>query len=67
MKLEQAIQLSPQLAEFLRVVENSGANGIVGDIDNYDQLEGRQLFDQMLQVARDDVRKLLAGSRSSLA
>jgi hypothetical protein len=65
MPLQQALELSEQLAEFVRVAENSGANGIVGDIDNYDRLEGAELFSQMLNTARQDLRELLGKVRAA--
>ena len=59
MTLERAVELSTQLAEFERFANASQANGIVGDIDNYDRLDGRRLFDEMLRVARQDVNELV--------
>lgn len=62
MTLEKAVELTPDLRQFISYVEEFGANGIVGKIRNYETLDGTAMFETMLSVARDDVRKLLADS-----
>lgn len=62
MTLEKAVELTPDLRRFISYVDETGANGIVGKIRNYETLDGAAMFETMLAVARDDVRKLLAGS-----
>jgi creatinine amidohydrolase/Fe(II)-dependent formamide hydrolase-like protein len=62
MTLEKAVELTPDLRQFISYVEEFGANGIVGKIRNYETLDGSAMFETMLSVARDDVRKLLANS-----
>ena len=60
--LEKAVELTPNLRQFISYVEETGANGIVGKIRNYETLDGVAMFDTMMSVARDDVRKLLENS-----
>ncbi len=62
MTLEKAVELTPDLRQFISYVEETGANGIVGRIRNYETLDGAAMFETMLSVARDDVRKLLNNS-----
>lgn len=62
MTLEQAVELTPDLREFIRYVEQTGANGIVGKIRNYETLDAATMFESMLSVARDDVIRLLENS-----
>ena len=62
MTLERAVELTPDLRQFIRHVDETGANGIVGKIRNYETLDGAAMFETMLSVARGDVRNLLEGS-----
>ena len=62
MTLEKAVELTPDLQHFIRFVDETEANGIVGKIRNYETLDGAAMFETMMSVARDDVRKLLDGS-----
>ncbi|MGZ0164601.1 MAG: creatininase family protein [Planctomycetales bacterium] len=65
MTLEKAVALTPDLGQFISYVEETGANGIVGKIRNYETLDGAAMFETMMSVARDDVRKLLDDSVDS--
>jgi creatinine amidohydrolase/Fe(II)-dependent formamide hydrolase-like protein len=60
MTFEMALHLQNDLTEFVRVVETHSWNGIVGRILNYRNLEGPALLERMFNVARHDVRELLA-------
>lgn len=62
MTLEKAVELTPDLREFIRYVEQYGANGIVGKIRNYETLDAAAMFESMLSVARNDVINLLENS-----
>jgi len=65
MTLEKAVELTPDLRRFISYVDETGANGIVGKIRNYENLNGAAMFETMLSVARDDVRKLSEDSPNS--
>ena len=58
MTLEKAVELTPDLQQFVDYVDETGANGIVGKIRNYETLDAAAMFEQMMAVAREDVRKL---------
>jgi creatinine amidohydrolase/Fe(II)-dependent formamide hydrolase-like protein len=58
MTLEKAVELTPVLQQFSDYVDETGANGIVGKIRNYETLDAPAMFERMMSVARDDVRKL---------
>ena len=65
MQLDQAIELSQDMPEFVRQVEDSldspqPLNGIVGDIENYDYVDAREMLKRMWNVASNDIEKLLA-------
>jgi creatinine amidohydrolase/Fe(II)-dependent formamide hydrolase-like protein len=62
MTLEQAVELTPDLQKFIDFVDETGANGIVGKIRNYETLDAASMFQQMLAVAREDVRMLQENS-----
>ncbi|MDA0285243.1 MAG: creatininase family protein [Planctomycetota bacterium] len=62
MTLERAVELTPDLQKFIDFVDESGANGIVGKIRNYESLDAASMFQQMLAVAREDVRVLQESS-----
>lgn len=66
MTLEQAVELSPDLAEFGNFVRKSKANGIVGDVRNYHTLDQQLMFDRMLQIASSDVQSLLRGDDKNI-
>jgi creatinine amidohydrolase/Fe(II)-dependent formamide hydrolase-like protein len=63
MSFQQAVDLTPDLAEFIRFVESRSLNGIVGDIRNYALLDAADLLDRMLTVARDDVCQLQSNGK----
>lgn len=58
MTVAEAVALSTELPRFIARVEAGGVNGIVGSIRN--PVDGRAMFEAMLDVARADVRQLLA-------
>ena len=60
MTAADAIALTPNLPEFIRRVEAEPLNGIVGDVRNARTFAAQDLFNRMLAVAREDVRRLLA-------
>ena len=60
MTFEMALRLQNDLTEFVRFAEAHSWNGIVGRILNYRDLEGSALLERMFDVARHDVRELLA-------
>ena len=65
MHLDQAIELSQDMPEFVKQVEDSQdspqpLNGIVGDIENYDFIDAREMLKRMWNVASNDVEQLLA-------
>ena len=62
MTLEKAVELTPDLNQFTRFVEETSANGIVGKIRNYETLAAAAMFETMMAVARDDVRRLQENS-----
>lgn len=62
MTLDKAVELTPDLAEFIRYVTETGSNGIVGSIRNYESLDSTRMFEAMLSLARDDVRRLFDDS-----
>lgn len=65
MTLERAVELTPNLQQFIAAVEETGANGIIGKIRNYETLDAGAMFDQMMAVAHEDVRQLLAGATNA--
>ncbi|MFP6588076.1 MAG: hypothetical protein VB814_10540, partial [Pirellulaceae bacterium] len=65
MHMDQAIELSQDMSEFVARVEDSlnspqPLNGIVGDIENYDYVDAREMLNRMWNVASNDVEQLLA-------
>lgn len=60
MAMARAVELSGDLPRFIAEVETHRCNGIVGHIDNYFALDARELMRRMLEVAREDVRGLMA-------
>jgi creatinine amidohydrolase/Fe(II)-dependent formamide hydrolase-like protein len=60
MTLELALQLQSNLAHFIDYAESHPWNGIVGRIHNYRELDGPLMLERMIDVARQDVRELLA-------
>ena len=65
MTLEKAVELTPDLTQFISFVEETGANGIVGKIRNYETLDGAEMFETMMSVAREDVRNLMEDTPGS--
>ncbi len=64
MSFEKAVELTPDLDGFCQYVQEHHPNGIIGDINNARRLDEEILFNRMLEVARSDVEKLLAGEES---
>jgi creatinine amidohydrolase/Fe(II)-dependent formamide hydrolase-like protein len=58
MTLQEAIELSPKLEQFIARVERDGLNGIVGDVRNFFAVDAETMFARMLDVARRDVAGL---------
>lgn len=61
MKMAHAVELSADMARFIRAVEGGNFNGIVGDVRNYFRVNAEELMDRMLAVARKDVQTLISG------
>ena len=59
MTMELAIELSSDLSKFIEQVENHPFNGIVGDVNNYFQVDAQLMMQRMLETARKDVQQLL--------
>ena len=59
MTAREAIELSLNLPEFVRQVENRPLNGIIGDVHNFFALDGAALLERMCATARADVEQLL--------
>ncbi len=66
MTLERAVELTADLPRFIEFAETTPANGIVGKIRNYDDVDASLMFDRMLDTARHDVETLLAGDAGKL-
>ena len=60
MSLSDAIALSSDLPAFIERVESEGFNGIVGGLENYDAVEGADLAERILEVARGDLEQLFS-------
>ena len=58
MTMEEAVELSSDLAKFIERVESSSLNGIVGDVRNFYHVDAELMMRRMLNVARDDVKSL---------
>jgi len=58
MNLEMAVELSSDLQRFSDEVEKHQFNGIVGNVKNFFDLDAQLLMDRMLDVTREDVRRL---------
>ncbi|MHC4402086.1 MAG: creatininase family protein [Planctomycetota bacterium] len=56
--METAVELSGELSRFIALVERGNANGIVGKIRNYHNVDAQRMFHDMLTVARADVNRL---------
>lgn len=61
MTLEQAVELTANLPQFVEYAEANPVNGIIGKIRNYETLDAAAMFDRMMTVARQDVDALLRG------
>jgi len=61
MSFERAVELTSDLDAFCEEVRRTGANGIVGRIKNYADLDAALMFERMLALARQDVDQLLRG------
>lgn len=62
MSFETAVQLTPDLSAFKDHVETNGCNGIVGQIQNYRDLDAKLMFGRIMELARRDVDALLSGA-----
>lgn len=60
MTFELAIQLQGDLPSFIDYAESHAWNGIVGRIKNYPELDGAELLQRMVKIARQDIHELLA-------
>ena len=60
MSLPDAVSLSADLPAFIERVESEGLNGIVGGLENYDVVEGSDLAERILEVARGDLEELFS-------
>jgi creatinine amidohydrolase/Fe(II)-dependent formamide hydrolase-like protein len=60
MTLELALQLHGNLSAFIDFAESHHWNGIVGRILNYREVSGPLMLERMIELARGDVRDLLA-------
>ncbi|MDP6446658.1 MAG: creatininase family protein [Pirellulaceae bacterium] len=59
MNMAEAIELSTDLDQFVARVENGPPlNGVVGVIENYGQVDGQEMMDRILAVARQDLSEL---------
>lgn len=67
MSLAKAVELTPDLPEFIRYVDQHSVNGIIGDIHNYKSLDASEMFARMMNVARSDLAGLLSGETSTTA
>ena len=63
MSMNEGIELSSNLPRFIERVETDNLNGIVGDIDNFFQVDADLMMSRMLEVAASDVRDLLGTGR----
>ncbi len=63
LSLDDAVALSSDLPEFIARVENERLNGIVGGLENYDAVDGQELMNQILDVARCDLDELACAAR----
>lgn len=61
MHLDLAVDLASNMPKFIETVESGAYNGIVGRVRNYFDLDAAQLFERMMNVAREDVGALHAG------
>jgi len=60
MTFDLALRLQNNLSDFVGYAESNPWNGIVGRILNYRDVQGRSLLERMFDVARHDVRELIA-------
>jgi creatinine amidohydrolase/Fe(II)-dependent formamide hydrolase-like protein len=60
MSFARALELQSDLAAFVAYAESHPWNGIVGRIENYRQVDGPLMLKRMFDLARDDVRQLIA-------
>jgi creatinine amidohydrolase len=61
MSFEQAVKLTPDLAAFTDAVQKHEFNGVIGDIHNYNNLDPSLMFGRMLEIATNDVDRLVSG------
>jgi creatinine amidohydrolase/Fe(II)-dependent formamide hydrolase-like protein len=58
MDMEFAIEMTPHLSWFIKEVESNSYNGIVGDVQNYYNVDADLMFERMLAITRGDLAKL---------
>jgi creatinine amidohydrolase/Fe(II)-dependent formamide hydrolase-like protein len=61
MTFARALELQGNLTAFIEYAESHPWNGIVGRIQNYRQVDGPLMLGRMIDLARADVRALVAG------
>ena len=59
MSFELALELTPNLEQFIEYAETQPWNGIVGRVQNYHDVEGAEMLERSVQLARRDVEGLL--------
>ena len=59
-----AVNLTPDLPQFIQEVERRQFNGIIGDIRNYERLDGPLIMQRLVDLASDDVDQLMRGETS---
>jgi creatinine amidohydrolase/Fe(II)-dependent formamide hydrolase-like protein len=60
MSFAQALELQGNLAAFIEYAESHPWNGIVGRVHNYREVDGPLMLGRMIDLARQDLRDLLA-------
>jgi len=58
MDLKLAVEMTPHLDSFIKHVESHSLNGIVGDVQNYYNVDPDLMFERMLAITRADLAKL---------
>ena len=58
MDLELAVEMTPDLDRFIKHAETYPLNGIVGDVQNYYNVDAELMFERMLAITRADLTTL---------
>ncbi|MCA9119868.1 MAG: creatininase family protein [Planctomycetaceae bacterium] len=58
MDLDTAVELTPDLNQFVKHAESQSLNGIVGDVYNYHKVDASTMLARMLEVTRADLKQL---------